>query len=144
MCNAMELPYLVAIQMRCTESDVRQYADAQAIAYHSTMWSHLRRTHESSVSCFYHKNNVSGFTNGEFQTLLIDVPQIETAVADSRVAGVSLTGSTRAGKSIGALAGKYVKRCVLELGGSDPFLVLHDADIPLVLILDVLIIIIGR
>eukprot|EP01022_Parablepharisma_sp_SALTPOND_P000944 TRINITY_DN105307_c0_g1_i1.p2 TRINITY_DN105307_c0_g1~~TRINITY_DN105307_c0_g1_i1.p2 ORF type:complete len:284 (-),score=24.83 TRINITY_DN105307_c0_g1_i1:943-1794(-) len=73
-----------------------------------------------------------GFTNGEFQTLLIDVPQIETAVADNRVAGVSLTGSTNAGKSIGALAGKYVKRCVLELGGSDPFIVLHDADIKLV------------
>lgn len=77
--------------------------------------------------------NVRGFDNGEFQTLLIDVPQIEKVVADKRIAGVSLTGSTAAGKSIGALAGKYVKRCVLELGGSDPFIVLHDADIKLVL-----------
>jgi len=64
--------------------------------------------------------------------LLIDVPQIEKVVADKRIAGVSLTGSTNAGKNIGALAGKYVKRCVLELGGSDPFIVLRDADIKLV------------
>lgn len=64
--------------------------------------------------------------------MLIDVPQIEKVVADKRIAGVSLTGSTAAGKSIGALAGKHIKRCVLELGGSDPFIVLHDADIKLV------------
>jgi len=75
---------------------------------------------------------ISGFVNGEFQTLLIDVPQIEKTVADPRVAGVSLTGSTTAGRSIGAFAGKYVKRCVLELGGSDPFIVLKDADLKLV------------
>lgn len=73
-----------------------------------------------------------GFNNGEFQTLLIDIPQIEKVVADRRIAGVSLTGSSIAGKSIGSLAGKYIKRCVLELGGSDPFVVLHDADIQLV------------
>lgn len=65
-------------------------------------------------------------------TLLIDVPQIERVVADKRVAGISLTGSTKAGKSISSLAGRHVKRCVLELGGSDPFIVLRDADIKLV------------
>ena len=69
---------------------------------------------------------------GEFQTVFADLPQIETILASSAVAGVSLTGSARAGKSIGELAGRYTKRCVLELGGSDPFIVRRDADLALV------------
>lgn len=60
------------------------------------------------------------------------MPKIETVVSDERVAGVSLTGSARAGKSIGEVAGRYLKRCVLELGGSDPFIVTENADLKLV------------
>jgi len=64
-----------------------------------------------------------------FQVLLIRPKQLEQVIAHPFVQGVSLTGSESAGKSIAAIAGKYLKKTVLELGGSDPYLVLKDADI---------------
>lgn len=67
--------------------------------------------------------------SGVFQTLLIDVPQIEQVIAHPCIAGVALTGSDRAGASVAAVAGSHLKKCVLELGGSDAFVVLDDADI---------------
>lgn len=73
-------------------------------------------------------NEVVG-RSGIFQTLLIEVEQVETVIAHPIVRGVALTGSDRAGASVAALAGKYLKPCVLELGGSDPFIVLDDANI---------------
>lgn len=71
----------------------------------------------------------AGFPKGAFQALLINSKNIEPVIADPRVQGVTLTGSTGAGMSVGALAGKYIKKSVLELGGSDPFIVLKDANI---------------
>ncbi|MCW2824896.1 MAG: succinate-semialdehyde dehydrogenase [Aeromicrobium sp.] len=69
----------------------------------------------------------AGLPEGAYINVFASHEQIETIIADPRVAGVSLTGSERAGAVVGALAGKNVKKCVLELGGSDPFVVL-DAD----------------
>jgi len=71
----------------------------------------------------------AGFEAGVFQTLRLSLEQTAEVIADSRIAGVSLTGSTRAGKAVAALAGQYLKPAVLELGGSDPYLILADADI---------------
>ncbi|MCW3463850.1 NAD-dependent succinate-semialdehyde dehydrogenase [Chitinophaga nivalis] len=71
----------------------------------------------------------AGFPAGTFQSVLVSSKDIEPIIADPRVQGVTLTGSTPAGKSVAALAGKYIKKTVLELGGSDPFIVLKDADI---------------
>ena len=71
----------------------------------------------------------AGVPKGVFQTLLIRPGAIEGIVADHRVAGVTLTGSEAAGMQVAAAAGKALKKSVLELGGSDPFIVLEDADV---------------
>jgi succinate-semialdehyde dehydrogenase/glutarate-semialdehyde dehydrogenase len=71
----------------------------------------------------------AGFPQGVFQTLLVGADKLETVIADENVQAVTLTGSERAGSQVAALAGRYIKKTVLELGGSDPFIVLGDADI---------------
>lgn len=71
----------------------------------------------------------AGIPRGVMQTLLVTSKQIPALIADDRVRGVTLTGSTAAGKSVAALAGEAMKPGVFELGGSDPYLVLADADL---------------
>jgi succinate-semialdehyde dehydrogenase/glutarate-semialdehyde dehydrogenase len=71
----------------------------------------------------------AGFPEGSFQAVLVNSKNIAPLIADTRIQGVTLTGSTGAGMSVAQLAGKYIKKTVLELGGSDPFIVLKDADI---------------
>jgi succinate-semialdehyde dehydrogenase/glutarate-semialdehyde dehydrogenase len=73
----------------------------------------------------------AGFAPGCFQSLLIDGPCATTLLDDPRVKGVSLTGSEKAGATVAAAAGKNLKKSLLELGGSDPFIVLRDANLPL-------------
>ena len=73
----------------------------------------------------------AGFPRGSFQTLLIGAAQVEAVIADKRVAAVTVTGSERAGKSVAAQAGWLLKKTVLELGGSDPFIVMPTADLDL-------------
>lgn len=71
----------------------------------------------------------AGFPEGAFQTLLIGASQVEGIINDERVKAATLTGSEFAGASLAAAAGKQIKKTVLELGGSDPFIVLESADI---------------
>lgn len=71
----------------------------------------------------------AGLPWGIFRTLMIDHDQAARVIADERIQGVSLTGSERAGSTVAANAGRAVKKSVLELGGSDAFIVLDDADI---------------
>ena len=73
----------------------------------------------------------AGFPSNLFTTIIADAPEIEAVIANDKVAAVTLTGSTNAGKSVASLAGKYLKKAVLELGGSDPYVVLDDADLDL-------------
>ncbi|MDR6174176.1 succinate-semialdehyde dehydrogenase/glutarate-semialdehyde dehydrogenase [Nocardioides zeae] len=71
----------------------------------------------------------AGVPEGVYVNLFATHEQVETVIADPRVAGVSLTGSERAGSIVGALAGKHLKKCVLELGGSDPYVLLDTDDV---------------
>ena len=70
----------------------------------------------------------AGFPEDAYQNLYVESGRIERVIADPRVRGVSLTGSEAAGRAVGALAGKHLKPVVLELGGSDPFIVLSVDD----------------
>lgn len=73
----------------------------------------------------------AGFPDGAFQILLADHEDVATLIADSQIAAVSLTGSEAAGRSVAASAGRALKKTVLELGGSDAYIVLRDADVEL-------------
>jgi succinate-semialdehyde dehydrogenase/glutarate-semialdehyde dehydrogenase len=73
----------------------------------------------------------AGGPEGLLQNLPLVVERVAAVIADRRVAAVTLTGSTRAGRAVAASAGAALKKCVLELGGSDPYLVLADADLEL-------------
>lgn len=71
----------------------------------------------------------AGAPAGLYQNLFVTHAQIEWIIADPRIQGVSLTGSERAGSVVAAIAGKNLKKCVLELGGSDPYVILDSEDI---------------
>jgi succinate-semialdehyde dehydrogenase / glutarate-semialdehyde dehydrogenase len=71
----------------------------------------------------------AGFPSDLFRTLVIDIPETTSVIRDRRVAAVTITSSVAAGRAVASEAGKALKKCVLELGGSDPFIVLEDANI---------------
>jgi succinate-semialdehyde dehydrogenase / glutarate-semialdehyde dehydrogenase len=71
----------------------------------------------------------AGFPDGVFQNLFIEVERVERVLDDQRVRAATLTGSVRAGGSVASVAGNRIKKTVLELGGSDPFVVMPSADL---------------
>jgi succinate-semialdehyde dehydrogenase/glutarate-semialdehyde dehydrogenase len=71
----------------------------------------------------------AGFPEGSFNTLLIESRDVEKVIKNPLVAAVTLTGSEGAGKNVASVAGSQIKKSVLELGGSDPFIVLKDAEL---------------
>ncbi len=73
----------------------------------------------------------AGYPEGILRALLIEIDQVESVIQHDAVQGVALTGSERAGAAVAAIAGRAIKKTVLELGGSDPYLICEDADLDL-------------
>lgn len=71
----------------------------------------------------------AGFPENVFRAVIVSNEHIDAAIPNKKIAAVTLTGSTLAGKIVGKIAGEHVKKVVLELGGSDPYLILEDADL---------------
>src|SRR5204863_2890337 len=71
----------------------------------------------------------AGYPDGAFQTLLVGSDKVEAVLTDDRVRAATLTGSEPAGRSVAEIAGRVLKKTVLELGGSDPYVVMPSADI---------------
>jgi acyl-CoA reductase-like NAD-dependent aldehyde dehydrogenase len=90
---------------------------------------HSRNTQRSSLE-FERVMLEAGFPQGVFQNLILKREDVANVINDSRVQGASVTGSVGAGSAVASEAGKVIKKTVMELGGSDSFIVLEDADIP--------------
>jgi succinate-semialdehyde dehydrogenase/glutarate-semialdehyde dehydrogenase len=107
---------------------VLRYSAPTMMAGNTTVLSHANNV--TGVALAIEKLfGEAGFPQNAFRTLVIDVPQIEGIIQDDRIAGVTLTGSPRAGRAVAGAAASVLKKCVLELGGSDPFVILEDADL---------------
>lgn len=107
---------------------VLRYAAPAIMAGNVTLLKHAPNV----VGCAKAIENMfleAGFPEGVFQQINIDISQVESVIASDIVSGITLTGSEMAGSSVAALAGKYIKKSVMELGGSDAFIVLDDADL---------------
>ncbi|BDD05357.1 NAD-dependent succinate-semialdehyde dehydrogenase [Aureibacter tunicatorum] len=107
---------------------VLRYAVPTILAGNATVLKHAPNT----MGCGLKIQNLmeeAGIPKGVFQSLVIDIPQVESVIGHPYVQGVTFTGSDVAGAKVAELSGKYLKKCMLEMGGSDPFVVLKDADV---------------
>lgn len=111
---------------------VFRFAAPALMAGNAALLKHSPNTTGSALTCQEILSD-AGLPDGLFTALVIDeadVPAVtERLISDPRIAAVTITGSERAGSAVGSLAGREIKRSVLELGGSDPFVVLADADL---------------
>lgn len=107
---------------------VFRFAPAALIAGNAVILKHALNVPRSALSIAELLHD-AGFPQGVFQNLFLRTDDVPAVIADRRVAAVTLTGGLRAGAAVASLAGAALKKSVLELGGSDPFIVLADADV---------------
>lgn len=107
---------------------VARFASPNLILGNTIVLKHAERCPESALAIEQIYRD-AGFPEGAYVNVFATHDQISTLIADDRVQGISLTGSERAGAIVAEQAGKYLKKCVLELGGSDVFLVLDTDNI---------------
>jgi succinate-semialdehyde dehydrogenase / glutarate-semialdehyde dehydrogenase len=107
---------------------VARFAGPNLVIGNTILLKHAPQCPESALAIQKMYDDV-GFPAGAYTNIFATNEQIESVIADSRVRGVSLTGSERAGTAVAQLAGKYLKKVVLELGGSDPFILLSTDDL---------------
>jgi succinate-semialdehyde dehydrogenase/glutarate-semialdehyde dehydrogenase len=112
---------------------VFRFAAPALMAGNAALLKHSPNTTGSALAC-QEILSAAGLPDGLFTTLLVAEADVaattERLIADPRVGAVTITGSERAGSAVGSIAGREIKKSVLELGGSDPFVVLADADLP--------------
>ena len=107
---------------------VFRFAPAALIAGNSVVLKHAPNVPRSALAVATLLRE-AGLPEGVFQSLFLDNDDVPAVIADRRIAAVTLTGGPRAGAAVASLAGASLKKSVLELGGSDPFIVLADADL---------------
>ena len=107
---------------------IARFASPNLVLGNTIVLKHAERCPESALAVEQIYRD-AGFPEGAYVNVFASHDQISTIIADDRVAGVSLTGSERAGAIVAEQAGKHLKKCVLELGGSDVFLVLDTDNI---------------
>ncbi|WP_345761804.1 NAD-dependent succinate-semialdehyde dehydrogenase [Diaminobutyricibacter sp. McL0608] len=107
---------------------VARFAGPNLIIGNTILLKHAEQCPESSAA-IERMFRDAGFPQGAYVNIYATHDQIETVIADSRVQGVSLTGSERAGAAVAEIAGRNLKKVVLELGGSDPFILLSTDDL---------------
>ena len=107
---------------------VARFAGPNLIIGNTILLKHAEQCPESAaaIAQIFHD---AGFPAGAYVNIYASHEQIETVIADPRVQGVSLTGSERAGAAVAEVAGRHLKKVVLELGGSDPFILLSTDDL---------------
>lgn len=107
---------------------VIRYAVPALIAGNTTLLKHASNVTGCSLAIEKLFRD-AGFPKGIFASLLIDSRSLAPIIGDKRIQAITLTGSTQAGRAVATLAGQHLKKCVLELGGSDAYIILEDADL---------------